>query len=109
MLLVFHKPYDVLSQFTQDHPGQRTLAEFGFPKNVWPIGLVVDHLTRAILTLVGDRVLHRLDPDFTEAQETTAKVWAPVGHLAHAAVWVFGAKEIELPERQRQYSGPLQW
>ncbi|MBK1826415.1 pseudouridine synthase [Haloferula rosea] len=38
MLIVFHKPYGVLCQFTQDQPGQRTLADFGFPKNVWPIG-----------------------------------------------------------------------
>jgi 23S rRNA pseudouridine2457 synthase len=38
MLLAFHKPYGVLSQFTQEHPSHRTLAEFGFPKNVYPIG-----------------------------------------------------------------------
>ena len=48
MLIAFHKPFGVLSQFTGDLPRQcastaggsanRTLAEFGFPKNVWPIG-----------------------------------------------------------------------
>ncbi len=38
MLLAFHKPYGVLSQFTPDSPGQRTLAEFGFPPHVYPIG-----------------------------------------------------------------------
>lgn len=38
MLLAFHKPYDVLTQFRPDHPGQRTLAEFGFPAGVYPIG-----------------------------------------------------------------------
>lgn len=38
MLLAFHKPYDVLSQFTQEHPSHRTLAEFGFPPHVYPIG-----------------------------------------------------------------------
>ena len=38
MLLAFHKPYGVLSQFTPDYPGQRTLAEFGFPPRVYPIG-----------------------------------------------------------------------
>jgi 23S rRNA pseudouridine2457 synthase len=38
MLLAFHKPYDVLSQFTMEQPGQRTLAEFGFPSQVYPIG-----------------------------------------------------------------------
>ncbi|MDX2082277.1 MAG: pseudouridine synthase [Terrimicrobiaceae bacterium] len=38
MLLAFHKPYGVLSQFTPDGSPHRTLAEFGFPKNVYPIG-----------------------------------------------------------------------
>jgi len=38
MLLSFHKPYGVLSQFTPDGSPNRTLAEFGFPKGVYPIG-----------------------------------------------------------------------
>jgi len=38
MILVFHKPYGVLCQFTPDQPGQRTLAEFDFPPNVYPVG-----------------------------------------------------------------------
>ncbi len=38
MLLVFHKPYGVLSQFTKQEPEHRTLAEFGLPKQVYPIG-----------------------------------------------------------------------
>lgn len=38
MLLAFYKPFDVLSQFTQEHPSHRTLSEFGFPPHVYPIG-----------------------------------------------------------------------
>ncbi len=38
MLIAFHKPYGVISQFTGDGSPNRTLAEFGFPKNVYPIG-----------------------------------------------------------------------
>lgn len=38
MLLAFHKPFGVLSQFTPEEPAQRTLAEFGFPPGVYPIG-----------------------------------------------------------------------
>jgi 23S rRNA pseudouridine2457 synthase len=38
MVIAFHKPYDVLCQFTPDQPGQRTLAEFGFPTGVYPVG-----------------------------------------------------------------------
>lgn len=38
MLLAFHKPYSVLSQFTSDGSPNRTLAEFGFPRRVYPLG-----------------------------------------------------------------------
>lgn len=38
MLIAFNKPYGVLSQFTKELPIHRTLAEFGFPKKVYPIG-----------------------------------------------------------------------
>ena len=38
MLIAFHKPYGVLSQFTGDGSPNRPLAEFGFPKNVYAIG-----------------------------------------------------------------------
>lgn len=38
MLIAFHKPYGVLSQFTTDGSPNRPLAEFGFPKNVYAIG-----------------------------------------------------------------------
>ncbi len=38
MVLAFHKPYGVLSRFTPDGSNHRVLAEFGFPKGVYPIG-----------------------------------------------------------------------
>ncbi len=38
MLLAFHKPFGVLSQFTPDGSPWRTLKEFGFPPRVYPIG-----------------------------------------------------------------------
>ena len=38
MLIALHKPYGVLSRFTPDGSPNRTLAEFSFPKNVYPIG-----------------------------------------------------------------------
>jgi len=38
VLIAFHKPFGVLSQFTSDGSPNRALAEFGFPKNAWPIG-----------------------------------------------------------------------
>ena len=38
MLLALNKPHGVLSQFTPDHPGQRTLSEFQLPPGVYPLG-----------------------------------------------------------------------
>ena len=38
MLVAFHKPYGVLSQFTPDGSPNRTLAEFKLPPTVYPIG-----------------------------------------------------------------------
>lgn len=62
VLIALHKPYDVLSQFTPDVPGQRTLAEFGLPKDVWPIGRL-DRDSEGLLLLsdekaLVDRLLH---------------------------------------------------
>jgi 23S rRNA pseudouridine2457 synthase len=38
MLIAFHKPYGVLSQFTPDGSPNRTLAGFKFPPDVYPVG-----------------------------------------------------------------------
>jgi 23S rRNA pseudouridine2457 synthase len=63
MLIAFHKPYGVLSQFTPDQPGQRTLAEFGFPGDVFPIGRL-DQDSEGLLLLGNERavVSRLLDP-----------------------------------------------
>jgi 23S rRNA pseudouridine2457 synthase len=38
VLIAFNKPYGVITQFSPSGSNHRTLAEFGFPKNVYPIG-----------------------------------------------------------------------
>ncbi len=38
MLLAFHKPYGVVSQFTPDGSKNRTLAEFALPQEVYALG-----------------------------------------------------------------------
>jgi len=38
VLIAFHKPCGVISQFTPDGSPNRTLAEFGLPPGVYPIG-----------------------------------------------------------------------
>jgi 23S rRNA pseudouridine2457 synthase len=62
MLIAFHKPYGVLSQFTPDGSPNRTLAEFGFPKGVYPIGRL-DADSEGLLLLsdeaaLNERLLH---------------------------------------------------
>lgn len=62
MLIAFHKPYGVLSQFTAEAPGQRVLTEFDFPKNVYPIGRL-DADSEGLLLLsdepeLNQRLLH---------------------------------------------------
>ena len=63
MLVAFHKPYGVLSQFTPAHPGQRTLAEFEFPQGIFPIGRL-DQDSEGLLLLGNEpRLVARLlDP-----------------------------------------------
>jgi 23S rRNA pseudouridine2457 synthase len=38
VLIAFYKPYGVVSRFTSDGSPNRTLAEFGFPAGVYPLG-----------------------------------------------------------------------
>ncbi|MEY3688554.1 MAG: pseudouridine synthase [Candidatus Kapaibacteriota bacterium] len=38
MLIAFNKPYGIISQFTRDGSTNGTLADFDFPKDVYPIG-----------------------------------------------------------------------
>jgi 23S rRNA pseudouridine2457 synthase len=38
MLIAFNKPFGVLSQFSSDGSSNRTLAEFDFPRGVYPVG-----------------------------------------------------------------------
>ena len=62
MLLAFHKPYGVLSRFTSDGSPNRTLAAFGFPKQVYPIGRL-DADSEGLLLLsdepgLNERLLH---------------------------------------------------
>lgn len=62
MLIAFNKPYGVLSQFTPDGSPNRTLAEFGFPPRVYPIGRL-DADSEGLLLLsdepaLNERLLH---------------------------------------------------
>jgi len=62
MLIAFNKPFGVISQFTPDGSPNRTLAEFGFPPHVYPIGRL-DADSEGLLLLsdeeaLNERLLH---------------------------------------------------
>lgn len=62
MLIAFHKPYGVLSQFTPDGSAHRPLAEFGLPPRVYPLGRL-DATSEGLLLLsdepgLNERLLH---------------------------------------------------
>lgn len=62
MIIAFHKPFGVLSQFTPDGSPHRTLAEFGFPPDVYAVGRL-DAESEGLLLLsdepeVNARLLH---------------------------------------------------
>ena len=62
MLIAFHKPYGVLSQFTPDGSPNHPLAEFGFPPGIYPIGRL-DADSEGLLLLsdepeLNQRLLH---------------------------------------------------
>jgi len=65
MILAFHKPYGVLSSFTPDGSPNRTLAEFGLPKGVYPVGRL-DSDSEGLLILSDEAWLtsRLLDPVF---------------------------------------------
>jgi len=64
--IIVYKPYNVLCQFTQEVPGQTTLASLGeFPKDLYPVGRL-DKDSEGLLLLTNDKKLnHRLlDPRY---------------------------------------------
>src|SRR5205085_11280958 len=75
MLIAFNKPFRVLSQFTDDGSGHRTLAEFGFPKNAYPLGRL-DAESEGLLLLSDEPFLNKklLAPENAHARTYWAQV-----------------------------------
>ncbi|HEU6448427.1 MAG TPA: pseudouridine synthase [Verrucomicrobiae bacterium] len=91
MLIAFHKPFGVLSQFTGDGSPNRTLAEFGFPKNVYPIGRL-DADSEGLLLL-------------SDEPEWNAKLLHP--RNAHEREYWAQVERIPLPENLRKLENGL--
>jgi 23S rRNA pseudouridine2457 synthase len=88
MLLALNKPHGVLSQFTPDHPGQRTLSEFRLPKNVYPLGRL-DRDSEGLLLLSDELGLNTKLLDPTNAHPRT--YWAQVeGEATESALQQLG-------------------
>jgi 23S rRNA pseudouridine2457 synthase len=75
MLIAFNKPYGVLSQFTPDGSPNRTLAEFGLPKHVYPLGRL-DADSEGLLLLSDEAQLNSrlLHPRHAHQREYWAQV-----------------------------------
>jgi 23S rRNA pseudouridine2457 synthase len=81
VLIAFHKPFNVLSQFTGDGSPNRPLAEFNFPKNVYPIGRL-DADSEGLLLLSdepewNERLLHPRHAHEREYWAQVEKIPAP--------------------------------
>lgn len=76
MLCALHKPYGVLSQFTPE-PGSRwrTLADFGLPAGVYPLGRL-DADSEGLLLLSDEPGLNQrlLDPEHGHVREYWVQV-----------------------------------
>jgi 23S rRNA pseudouridine2457 synthase len=94
MLLAFNKPYGILSQFTPE-PGSRwrTLAEFGMPRNVYPLGRL-DADSEGLLLLTDEPGLNSrlLDPTHGHRRE----YWVQVERVPDASALAKLARGVRI-------------
>jgi 23S rRNA pseudouridine2457 synthase len=75
MLIAFYKPFGTLSQFTSDGSKNRTLTEFDFPPNVYPVGRL-DADSEGFLLLSDEQkiVKYLLEPKYVHPRQYWAQV-----------------------------------
>jgi 23S rRNA pseudouridine2457 synthase len=97
VLIAFNKPYGVLSQFTLDGSPNRPLAEFGFPKGVYPIGRL-DADSEGLLLLSDEPELNQrlLHPKNAHERE----YWVQVERIPTAQALRDLSKGVNLQGRQ---------
>ena len=102
MVLTFNKPYGVLSSFTPDGSPNRTLAEFGFPPRVYPLGRL-DADSEGMLLLSDEPELNHqlLNPKFEHQRTYWAQIdkWPNLEALAQLQAGVTLPDHRTLPCR----------
>jgi 23S rRNA pseudouridine2457 synthase len=99
MLLAFNKPFGVHSRFTPERPSDRTLAAFGFPRRVYPIGRL-DADSEGLLLLSDEPELNQalLHPQQRHPREYWSQVEGIPTHEAlnrlSAGVTIQGRKTL---------------
>ncbi|HWB59622.1 MAG TPA: pseudouridine synthase [Chthoniobacteraceae bacterium] len=75
MLIAFHKPFGVISRFTPDGSRYRTLAGFGIPRGVYPLGRL-DAESEGLLLFSDEKGLNErlLHPDHAHRRTYWAQV-----------------------------------
>lgn len=86
MLIALHKPYGFISAFTPDGSPNKTLAEFGLPPRVYPVGRL-DADSEGLLLLTDERDL----PD---------RILPP--HRAHRRTYHVQVEGVPTPEALRE-------
>jgi len=96
MLIAFNKPFGVLSQFTSDGSSNRTLAEFNFPKGVYPLGRL-DADSEGLLLLSDEAALNEklLHPRHAHRRI----YWAQVERIPSAQALADLAKGLQIQQR----------
>jgi 23S rRNA pseudouridine2457 synthase len=97
VILAFHKPYGVLSQFTSDGSPNRPLSEFNFPKNVYPIGRL-DADSEGLLILSDEKSL--VEKLLHPRQKHPRRYWAQVEHIPNQSALDQLARGVEIRGHQ---------
>lgn len=93
MLLAFHKPYGVLSQFTSDGSPNRPLSGFGLPPHVYALGRL-DADSEGLLLLSDEAGLNTRLLDPVQAHHRT--YWAQVERIPSEESLLRLARGIEI-------------
>lgn len=99
---LLYKPYNTLSQFTPEAPGDATLSDLGFPfpPDVYPVGRL-DKDSEGLLLLTNDNALKTryLDPK----SKTPKTYWAQVEGLVTDEALATLAKGLVLHDKGKTY------